>query len=358
MTYRPTGESFPPGFLGARPRLIRVINEQMILDQIRRAGKLARRDLGKISGLSKPTVAVALTNLERDGLIRVAGKSAAARGPAADLYEVRPDAAFILGLDVGREYVRAAIADLSGVIRSKGHRKVHSASSASRLAQLTSLADEVTGEVGITRSDVIQTVVGSPGIYDSRRDALSMARGFPGWERPSVLDELRKAFGEQMVVENDVNLAALAERDLGHGKGVSDFAFVSVGTGIGLGLVIGGKLHRGVHGAAGEIGFMSIGEDRDVDPSDARRRGRLESAVSAAGIVRAAAPLRCARASEPETDLRSCRARRPPLSNDRRRESSPGGSGNCHTRCGRGPRTRGVGGRDRTRFVLRRRSGA
>jgi len=264
------------------------MNEQIILDQLRRGGKLARKDLGKISGLSKPTIALALANLERDGLVRMAGKSAAGHGPAAVLYEVRPDAAFILGLDVGREYVRAAVVDLAGTTRSKGQRKVHLASSTSRLAQLISLADEVTGELGIARSDIIQTVVGSPGVYDSSRRALSMARGYPGWERPNVLDELRKAFGEQMAIENDVNLAALAEHELGQGKGVSDFAFVSLGTGLGLGLVIGGKLHRGVHGAAGEIGFMPLGEGRDVDVGDARRRGLLESTVSAAGIVRAA----------------------------------------------------------------------
>jgi len=289
VNYLPTGKpSTPPEVLAARPGLIRVINEQLILEQIRRLGKVARRDLGKISGLSKPTVAVALANLERNGLIRTAGKSSGARGPAAVLYEVRPEAGFILGLDVGREYVRGAIADLSGAIRARGSRKVHAASRAGRLSHIVGLADELTGQVPIERSDVTQTIVGSPGVYNSGRGVLSMARGLPGWERPGVLAELWDAFGEHTIVENDVNLAALAERDLGHGRGVSDFAFVSVGTGIGLGLVIGGKLHRGVHGAAGEIGYLPLGDDRDVDPDDARRRGRLESVASAAGIVRAA----------------------------------------------------------------------
>ena len=147
------------------------------------------------------------------------------------------------------------------------------------------LADELVATVKIKRSAVTQTVIGSPGIYDRRRDALFMARGLPGWQRPQVLAELRRAFGEDMVVENDVNLAALAERDVGTAQGVKNFGFVTVGTGIGLGLIIDGKLHRGSHGGAGEIAFMTLGSDAGVDPKDARRRGWLDAAASAAGVV-------------------------------------------------------------------------
>jgi predicted NBD/HSP70 family sugar kinase len=91
-----------------------------------------------------------------------------------------------------------------------------------------------------------------------------------------------------MVVENDVNLAALAERDVGTAQDVKNFGFVTVGTGIGLGLIIDGKLHRGSHGGAGEIAYMTLGSDAGVDLKDARRRGWLEAAASAAGVVRAA----------------------------------------------------------------------
>jgi predicted NBD/HSP70 family sugar kinase len=89
------------------------------------------------------------------------------------------------------------------------------------------------------------------------------------------------------MIENDVDAAAIAERDFGHGRDFSTFAFVSVGTGIGMGLVLDGELHRGAHGAAGEIAFLPL-TDGDVDPRDARRRGALESAVSSAAVVRAA----------------------------------------------------------------------
>jgi predicted NBD/HSP70 family sugar kinase len=277
-----------PPVLAARPSLMRALNEQMLLEQIRRFESVSRSDLSAVSGLSKPTVAVALATLEKEGLIRVAGRISGRRGRATMLYQLRPEAGFVLGLDVGREYVRGAIADLSGAVRARGQRKVHPTSSAGRVSELVTLADELVAAVKIKRSAVTQTVIGSPGIYDRRRDAFFMARGLPGWQRPQVLAELRRAFGKDMVVENDVNLAALAERDVGTAQGVRNFGFVTVGTGIGLGLIIDGKLHRGSHGGAGEIAFMTLGSDVSVDPKDARRRGWLEAAASAAGVVRAA----------------------------------------------------------------------
>ena len=137
-------------------------------------------------------------------------------------------------------------------------------------------------------ADITQTVIGSPGVYDPGRDALILAGALPGWDLPSVLTELRAAFGDALMIENDVDVAALAEQAHGHGRDVDSFAFVSVGTGIGLGLVLGGKLHRGAHGAAGEIGYLPLNRPGASDSRDARRRGSLEAAGSAAGIVRAA----------------------------------------------------------------------
>lgn len=114
-----------------------------------------------------------------------------------------------------------------------------------------------------------------------------MAGNLPGWEQPVVLTELRRLFGRATVVENDVDVAALAERDHGHGRGVDTFAFVSVGTGLGMGLVIEGKLHRGAHGAAGEIAYLPL-SNGEVDAVQAKRRGTLEVAASASAVVRAA----------------------------------------------------------------------
>lgn len=273
---------------GARPRLIRTLNEQLLLEQVRRRGPVSRAELVSASGLSKPTVAVALSNLESDALVRLAGRRAGPRGRAAALYEIRSDAGFVLGLDVGREYVRGAVADLGGAVRVRASRRSQSRTGPERVRELGRLAGELLEGAGVHgRDSVVHTVIGSPGILDPERGALRMTANLPGWGRPAVLRELRRWFGEEVAIENDVDAAAIAERDHGHGRDVATFAFVSIGTGIGMGLVVDGTLHRGAHGVAGEIAFLPLAAD-GVDPADVQRRGALEASASSAGVVRAA----------------------------------------------------------------------
>jgi predicted NBD/HSP70 family sugar kinase len=281
-------DAVPGGGRVGQPRLLRAINEQALLKALRRSGQLTRAEMAELSGLSKPTVGAALVHLEGDNLVQVVGRRTGGRGPSALVYELRPDAGFVLALDVGSEFVRGGIADLSGVIRARGHRGVHAASGHARMSGLVDLASELVAQAGIGLSSIVQTIVGSPGVHDPVHDVLTVARGLPGWERPGVLADLRRSFGAATLLQNDVNLAALAERDHGQGRGVDAFAFVSVGTGVGMGLVLSGRLHTGAHGTAGEIAYLPIATDGSVDLRDARRRGALEAAASAAGVVRAA----------------------------------------------------------------------
>jgi predicted NBD/HSP70 family sugar kinase len=336
------------GLSAARPPLIRVMNEQLLLEHIRAAGPYSRAELARVSGLSKPTVSLALANLERAGLVRLAGQRTGVPGRSALLYEVRPEAGFVLGLDIGLRYLRGAVADLAGGVRARLSRAVSSTTVPGRVAELVRLADDLCAQAGISRSSVTQTVIGSPGVYDPQRNVMALTGGLPGWDRPEALAELREAFGPALAIENDVDAAALAERALGHGRDVDNFAFVHVGTGIGMGVVLGGRLLRGVHGVAGEIAFMPLGDGAPaangaqggngteggngarrghgakggngakgghgaqagngaeggngasgssdaepgagpgVDPEEERRRGILEVAAAADGIVRAA----------------------------------------------------------------------
>ncbi len=272
----------------ARPSLMRTLNEQLLLERMRGNGPVSRSDLAAASGLSKPTVALALTSLERDALVRHAGRRVGGRGRSASLYEIRSDAGFVLGLDVGREFVRGAVTDLAGAVRARRNRPARSSSGAARVRELAALADDLLQDAGVEgKEPLLQTVVGSPGIVEPDGHALQLAPNLPGWERPAVLRDLRRLLGAETMIENDVDAAAVAEREHGHGRDASTFAFVSVGTGIGMGLVLEGKLHRGAHGAAGEIAFLPVADD-ELDQRDARRRGALESAASAAAVVRAA----------------------------------------------------------------------
>jgi predicted NBD/HSP70 family sugar kinase len=280
------------GLSAARPPLIRALNEQLLLGHIRRLGQCSRADLARLSGLSKPTVSLALAAVEQAGLIRVAGQQTGRPGRSAQLYEVRPDAGYVLGLDMGAQYLRGAVADLAGSVLARGAARLHASSVRGRIGELVQLAGALCAEAGLDRAAVTQVVLGSPGVYDDRQDAMALTGRPTGWERPEVMTRLREEFGATLVIENDINAAALAEQADGHGREVGSFAFVSVGTGIGMGLVVGGQLVRGAHGVAGEIAYVPMtgghGAEPDTRTSSADWRGALEDASSAAAVVRSA----------------------------------------------------------------------
>src|SRR5580693_8036552 len=137
---------YPPegtgaGLSAARPSLIRAMNEQLLLEHIRQRGPCSRAELARVSGLSKPTVSLALDNVERAGLVRTAGQRTGMPGRSARLYEIRPDAGLVLGLDIGHKYVRGAIADLSGEIRARHSMRARATSVRGRVAELVGVAD-------------------------------------------------------------------------------------------------------------------------------------------------------------------------------------------------------------------------
>ena len=222
------------------------MNEQLLLGHIRALGPCSRAELARLSGLSKPTVSLALAD-RGAGRAGPGGRAADRACPAAPpaLYEVRPDAGYVLGLDIGHKYVRGALADLAGGVLARAAARSRASSVRGRVGELIRLADELCAEAGVARSAVTQTVIGSPGVYDPRRNSMALTGGLPGWNRPAVLADLRAAFGQSLVVENDVDAAALAERAHGHGREADSFAFVSVGSGIGMGLVVGGRCTAG-----------------------------------------------------------------------------------------------------------------
>src|SRR5712671_1596439 len=141
MAESPADATQLSGLSAARPQLIRALNEQFLLEHIRASGPCSRADLARVSGLSKPTVSLALANIERAGLVRLAGQRTGVPGRSALLYEIRPDAGLVLGLDIGHEYVRGALADLAGEIRVRESVRVRATSVRGRVAELVGLAD-------------------------------------------------------------------------------------------------------------------------------------------------------------------------------------------------------------------------
>jgi predicted NBD/HSP70 family sugar kinase len=270
-----------------QPQLLRAMNERQVLEFTRLAGPVSRANIARASGLSKPTVSLALASLEAVGLVQEAGRSSGSKGPRAQLYELNPASGWVVGIDVGRLWVRAAAANICGQIVARLDERSNARSSKALIAQIGGLAHKVAAEAGIEWGQVTHATVGSPGVLDPSHGLLEHAPNLPGWGRQGLVGAIREQLGTGVSFENDVNLAALAERVHGRGRGVSDFVYLWVGTGVGLGIVIGGNVYRGAGGAAGEIAYLPIGEmDEGAEPD--LRRGWFEKRVGASAVVRRA----------------------------------------------------------------------
>jgi predicted NBD/HSP70 family sugar kinase len=274
-------------FTAGTPGLLRAINERSVLELIHRDGPLSRAQVARSSGLSKPTVSLALGGLLEARLVREVGRSRGERGPRAQLYELNATAGWVVGIDVGRRWVRAALADLSGTIAARRDEPTHVRGTKALIAQIGALAHRLAGDAGLRWEHVTQATVGSPGVFDPARDHLILVPNLPGWGRHAIVEAVRRELGTNVSFENDVNLAALGERARGWGRDVRSFAYLTVGTGIGLGLVLNGELYRGARGAAGEIAYLPLGPVDARVPGN-RRRGAFELATAAGGIVQAA----------------------------------------------------------------------
>ena len=181
-------------------------------------------------------------------------------------FEPVPEAALVLGLDVGARFVRGAICDLAGDIRTRQDVELLRADATRAVDAIARLADSLVRGTGLEAELLDGVVVGVPGVVERGSGVLRLASNVEGLEGRRFADELQLALGLPVTLENDTNLAALGEQWLGVARGVDDFVFLSIGTGMGAGLVLGGELHRGKHGAAGEIDFALAAVGETVDP--------------------------------------------------------------------------------------------
>jgi predicted NBD/HSP70 family sugar kinase len=284
------------------PAGMRELNRRAVLDRLRTYGPDTRPNIAKDTGLSKPTVGQALLDLEQHGLVRAAGRTLAGPGRSAVVYEANPAAGHVLGIDIGRELIRVAVADLAGNVVTKFDERNRSRSANALVRGVRSCADRAVELAGLRRDDLVATVVGSPGVLNARSRSFGHVPNLPGWERKGLLDDLETALGPGLVVENDANLAAIGEYRDGVARGVDTFVCLTVGTGIGMGIVVNGRLFRGAHGAAGEVGYLPYGWPTDGIPDEGYaqpRQGMLEAAAAARSVVEIAAangvPARTAR---------------------------------------------------------------
>lgn len=237
------------------PRLLREINEHTLLEHLWHCGPTSRAQLARTTGLSKPTVSQALANLEQAKLVRPSGQIGSG-GRMATLYEPDPTAGYVVGIDIGSSWIRTAIADLTGTIIERRDTRNHEHNAMGLVDTTRQLVNSTLAAAHLTQAQIIHTVIGSPGTFDRQSSRILFAPNLPGWEQPQLMERLQEEFGPHFTIENDINLAALGERTYGCGKEVETFVFLSVGSGLGMGIIINGALYRGVHGVGGEIGFL------------------------------------------------------------------------------------------------------
>ncbi|MFH8656765.1 ROK family transcriptional regulator [Streptomyces afghaniensis] len=241
------------------PRVLRAMNDRAALDLLLEHGQLSRTRIGKLTGLSKPTASQLLARLEAAGLVLATGTTEGRPGPNAQLYEVNPAAGYAAGLDVTPQRILAAVADITG--RTVGRHELPTPGRRTGTPVVQQVTDALDGAVkaaGLARDDVHRLVIGTPGAFDPTTGRLRYASHLPGWHSPTLLDELAAALPMPFEYENDVNLVALAEQRLGAARDHTDFVLLWNQEGLGAALVLGGRLHRGWTGGAGEVGFLPV----------------------------------------------------------------------------------------------------
>lgn len=243
---------------GPQSRL-REINDRAALALLIEHGQLTRNKLCELTGLSLPTASRIMARLESIGAVYVAGEASAGRGPNAASYSVRADRHLAIAVNVDRGLMQATVVDALGT----DHPVVESALplSASRrdpVAEASLAVETACAASGLDSAAVRMVCLAVRGAVDQRADELRFVADLPGWPRKGLRALLERELGLRVTIENDVNLAAVAERNLGAGRGAESFALIWLGAGIGSAVDIDGALLRGASGRAGEIESLTV----------------------------------------------------------------------------------------------------
>lgn len=254
-----------------QPGLLRVLNDRAALELLLDDGPLTRNEIAGRTGLSKPTAAEIIRRLESAALIRPAGTDpqAGRRGPSAAVYEAITDRDLAVAVDVQLVDVRSTVVDAAGRSFPVATHRMTDAEMRSPGSDIVAAAISRAAAAADVDPELVTAVaVGVQASVDHTTDTLIFTDGLPGWPREQVAATLSADLGVHVVVENDANLAAIAERNIGAGRTPGSFALLWMAEGLGMALDLGGRLHTGASGAAGEIGYLSVPADaRHIDPA-------------------------------------------------------------------------------------------
>ena len=268
----------------AVPSLMREINARSILDLLREQGALHAAEIARLIGLSRPTTAEILRGLADLGLVQELTPGADDSKRARSVYEAISDVKIALAIDIGSKYIRAAAGDLNLKMLSHSSVPLKSLALKDLVAAMHAAVNETLKTSGYTIKDVATIVVGTPGVINQATGIISIAGTIASLDGVDLATLIAHEFGIRPKLENDINLVTVAEQFDGHGREIEDFAVLSVGSGLGSGIVVNGKLLRGHRGAAGEVFFIPFG-----DPLDTHRSDSNPSADSIAELARSLA---------------------------------------------------------------------
>jgi predicted NBD/HSP70 family sugar kinase len=241
---------------------VRAQNSALLLRLIWQERQATRVELSRLSGLSHSTVSAILLELERAGLVRTLGATASRGGRPASLIGFSDDSFSIIGVELGARHVAVALTDLRGRVRWFEERRLAVRTQPkAALAQIRGLIEQGVRAERVPLRRVVGIGVAAPSPIDPAAPGHLAELIFPAWKRVDVVAHLQEAYGVPVLIDNDANLGALAERWWGAGVDGGDLAYIKVGAGVGSGHIIRGELYRGATGTAGEIGHVP------VDPS-------------------------------------------------------------------------------------------
>jgi len=280
---------------------LRALNLDRVLGfAMERATRFTRAEVIEATGLSAPTVGTLCSHLIRSGIVTDLGAGPSRGGRRPAFMELNAQYAFVAGIDIGPTKTRLGLADLRGERRAaRVVATPHDRPPEELLSEMAAEMKALMAEARVPVSRLLAVAAGAPGVVDRARGVVvALAPNLAGWSQVPMAMILRRALGAPIVVENDVNLAVIGEHWRGAARGHDTCAFVTVGTGIGAGIIVNGEVCHGHHYLAGEIALMCMGP-QFVD-AEFGARGCLETL---AGLKAIAA--RWAEAGPTDTSIRS-----------------------------------------------------
>ena len=268
------------------PSALRRANTERVLRHLRSSGASTQADLARATGLSPATVSNLVRSLVDDG--RVATGTTTASGRRATQVTLVPQAGrqVALGIDVGRRHVRVVVATESGEVVGESAHELPAGHRASECLQVVAdLVSEVRVAADHAGHRLVGAGLGIPGPVDVRTGLVGHGAILPEWVGLPIAETFAERLGMPVHVDNDATLGALAEARWGAYKGVQDLVYVKVASGVGSGLVLGGRVHRGHLGMTGEIGHLPVAAYGQV--CRCGNRGRLETVASVPSMLAA-----------------------------------------------------------------------